>query len=276
MIARVTGPFEEFQNGARRALELLSEAQRLLRGAREKYSQARGELTDATEGAGNDRVSASLARLETVGEVLERADVGSVGAGETFTEYLRQIYADAAIVDSGVPSTVDTGPQPAERTPEPRTPVLQGFRPLASHPEAVSEIKPHVGKRNANGRRIAVGRVYDGEGRPLGPVHEADDDGPAGDGKDIVDPWRSYPRMRRHIEAHAAARLRQDENMTKAVVYINMKPCNYPDGCDPNLSALIPEGKTLYVHEVTKRGSTRVWIYPGTGEAIERERGSES
>lgn len=259
------GPFEDFNEKVARALATLREAFGLVRQARELTGEAHGGLLAATEGTGSAKVETSAARLEEVGAALDEAAAHGTRGAEIFGEYLSEIGSAAGATT--VPESTSGVTEPVR---------LEGFRPIAAHPKAVAEIRPHVGKRNANGRPIAVGRVFDEHGRALTPIHEADDDGPAGDGKGIVDPWRSYPRMRRHIEAHAAARLRQDPDMRAAVVYINMAPCTYPDGCDPNLSALIPQDKTLYVHQVTSRGGTRVWIYPGTGEAIERERGSES
>lgn len=76
------------------------------------------------------------------------------------------------------------------------------------------------------------------------------------------------PRLRRHVEAHAAARMRSGDTM---VMYINMQPCSYVDGCDLNLRDIIPENALLIMHWVKPSGSVDVLRYPGTGRGVIHE-----
>lgn len=139
-------------------------------------------------------------------------------------------------------------------------PAARPFKAMRTDPEKAAEIRPHAGKH------YAVASLYDADGnRVLGP-HSASDDGPAATAT-WRQPWGSYPRLRRHVEAHAAARMHRDGHRT-AVMYINMKPCGYdPGGCEKNLPAILPAGAVLWVHQVGERGGTVVTRYEGTGDA---------
>jgi len=133
------------------------------------------------------------------------------------------------------------------------------FKPMRTDPAKVAEIQPHVGEP------IAYATLWDSEGRQVVGVHSADDDGPAKTAKWNA-PWGGYPRLRRHVEAHAAARMKPGDKM---VMYINMKPCGYPDGCKENLRDILPEGSTLIVHQVHSDGWVNVQVFKGTGKAYD-------
>jgi hypothetical protein len=53
--------------------------------------------------------------------------------------------------------------------------------------------------------------------------------------------------IRDHVEAHAAAVMRQLD-VSEADLYINNTPCSGPMGCNANLPHMLPEGATLRVH----------------------------
>ena len=134
------------------------------------------------------------------------------------------------------------------------------FKPMRTDPAKVAEVQPYVDVP------IAYATLWDAEGRQIIGIHNAGHDGPAKDA-DWVAPWGDYPRLRRHVEAHAAARMHRDGHKQMAM-YINMRPCSYPDGCKQNIRALIPEGSTLFVHQVYADGSSKIHPFPGTGTAL--------
>lgn len=126
--------------------------------------------------------------------------------------------------------------------------------------EKAREIQQYVGEP------IAYATLYDQQGNKIVGVHNANDDGPAKDAE-WAEPWGSYPRLRRHVEAHAAARMHRDGHRQMAI-YINLPPCFYPDGCKYNLADLLPKGTTLWVHQVRASGSVDVRPFRGTGRAL--------
>lgn len=153
-----------------------------------------------------------------------------------------------------------TGTSTPDRASPAPTPSASAFRPMRTDQAKADRVRPYVGEP------IAYATLYDEQGRELVGVHNASDDGPA-KGADWAEPWGSYPRLRRHVEAHAAARMSQDGHRQLAM-YINMKPCSYPDGCKQNLRALVPKGSILFVHQVFADGSSKVHPFPGTGAAL--------
>lgn len=135
------------------------------------------------------------------------------------------------------------------------------FKAIRTDPGKRDEIAPYVGLN------YAVATLWDRDGNEVVGVHSADDDGPAKDAN-WKQPWVDYPRLRRHVEAHAAARMHRDGHNEMAM-YINMAPCTYPDGCKVNLRDLVPGDSTLYVHWVKPDGTVRVMPFKGTGKAID-------
>jgi len=53
-------------------------------------------------------------------------------------------------------------------------------------------------------------------------------------------------RIKSHVEAHAAAIMRQ-EGLTEATLYINRVPCPGKTGCRAMLARMLPEGARLRV-----------------------------
>ncbi len=53
-------------------------------------------------------------------------------------------------------------------------------------------------------------------------------------------------RIRSHVEAHAAAVMRQ-EGLEKATLYINQVPCGGSSGCAAMMERMLPPGATLRV-----------------------------
>jgi hypothetical protein len=121
----------------------------------------------------------------------------------------------------------------------------------------VAEMRVHVG------RAVAVGRLYGIDGRPLTPLVGPGDIGSA---RALVEPQRSM-RFANHVEANAAAYMRQHQTR-QAVLYLNMRPCRGPDGCADNLKGVLPVGYRLVVHQVLPNGSTRVYLFDGTGQGL--------
>ncbi|WP_018790849.1 DddA-like double-stranded DNA deaminase toxin [Salinispora arenicola] len=101
-------------------------------------------------------------------------------------------------------------------------------------PAAFDEIRPHVG------RDVAVGRLYDTDGRPLTPLVGPGDTG-AGTG--LAAPLPSF-RFIRHVESDATAHMRR-HRIRHAVLYTNMRPCLGEDGCTQNVKATLPAGYAL-------------------------------
>jgi hypothetical protein len=146
------------------------------------------------------------------------------------------------------------------RASPPAAPIERpAFKPMRTDRTKGDEVRPHIGESKA------VATLWDAHGRRVLGLHRADDDGPAMDAR-WREPWASMPRLRRHVEAHAAARMRGGGDMA---MYINLPPCSYVDGCKLNLADLIPEGSTLWVHQVTDNGGVRVHRFRGTGRALD-------
>lgn len=197
---------------------------------------AETEIADATTAASEAAAAGGTA-------------VASINAATRVLAALRQ-RIDAARAGAGGRGSPAAGPQPSSA---PR----RVFKPMRTDPDKRDEIAPYVGLD------YAVATLWDSDGnRVLGP-HSADDDGPAA-AADWRAPWGGYPRLRRHVEPHAAARLRPGDTM---VMYINMAPCSYSDGCEDNLRDIIPAGATLVVHQVHASGWVEVTAYRGTGRA---------
>jgi hypothetical protein len=144
-------------------------------------------------------------------------------------------------------TTVDPPPAPA-------------FAPTRPDPSVIEEIRPHVG------RDIAVGRLFDTDGRPLTPIVGPGDTGAA---EGLAEPRRSM-RFVHHVESNATAYMRRN-GVREAVLYMNMQPCRGGDGCAENLNATLPVGYRLRVYQVYPSGSVRVSDFPGTGEGIADE-----
>lgn len=113
------------------------------------------------------------------------------------------------------------------------------------------------------GRKVAAGRLYGVDGRPLTPLVGPGDTGAA---KGLAEPRRSM-RFVDHVESNATAHMRH-HGIRQAVLYLNMRPCLDDDGCTENLNATLPRGYTLYVYQVRPNGSVRKWEFEGTGEGL--------
>jgi SCP1.201-like deaminase len=232
-----------------------------------------GHVDAAVEQLGQASAAATAATAK-IGEA-------NAVAAQAGSASVTRVVAEAAAVAGDATAAIDTAARTvaefrcrlhavfADTTPTPgsgRAPVVapgRPFKPMRTDPDKRDEIQPYVGLD------YAVATLWDGDGnRILGP-HSAGDDGPARErARDLKEPWRSSPRLLRHIEGHAAARMRADRRRT-AVLYLNMRPCTYPNGCHPNLEALLPEGYELVVHQVRPRGDTKVRRYKGTGAALQ-------
>ncbi|MGH8792386.1 MAG: DddA-like double-stranded DNA deaminase toxin [Stackebrandtia sp.] len=214
-----------------------------------------------------DDVASALAYFELPerAEMVRAAsDRGREGAAEIATALAALDEAVAAAKRAKGESSPTAGRAAPTAAPASRP----TFKPMRTDPQKVAEIKPHVGKD------YAVATLFDAKGnRILGP-HSASDDGPAKDAN-WKEPWGSYPRLRRHVEAHTAARMHRDDHKQLAM-YINMAPCKYFDGCERNLEALIPEDSTLFVHQVFANRTTQVHMFHGTGEALRSDDGDKS
>lgn len=218
--------------------------------ARERAVEIRLEVQAATDGSSAEKPAEACVRLEQAQVKLDEAvaefDAGTVAV----EEYISALGGTGA----GTGSSPAAGP-----TTRPTKPVTPAFRPMRADPDKRDEISPYVGLG------YAVATLWDANGRQVVGPHQASDDGPAATA-DWRAPWRDYPRLRRHVEAHAAARLRPGDTM---VMYINIAPCTYSDGCKVNLCDIIPKGATLWVHLVRPSGTVDVKAYRGTGRAYE-------
>lgn len=220
-------------------------------------------------GASKDQTTEVHGRIAALG-----ADTSAAHAGAT-VEHLEEGQALAAAIEQRLESALAAaeaartgsgsggggappGPPP---TPAPG-PERRPFKPMRTDPEKRDEILPYT-----SNTREAFGRQYNTQGEPLGPVHVASDDGPASDTRDVKEPWASYPRMKRHVEAHAAARMRRG-GLTETALYINLPPCSYADGCKLNIADLLPKGSKLWVHQVRPNGMVKVHKFEGTGKGL--------
>lgn len=207
------------------------------------------EVQAATDGSGDDRPAEAVVRLQQAQVRLDEA-IAEFNAGDAAIE---EYVSDAF----GGPSTAVGAPQPDPVRAQPIAP--KPFKPMRTDPDKRDEIKPYVGLD------YAVATLWDQDGRRILGPHRADDDGPAATANWKL-PWRDYPRLRRHVEAHAAARMTSGDVLA---MYINMKPCSYTDGCELNLREIIPGGAMLIVHWVKSNGTVEVLRFPGTGRGVD-------
>ncbi len=161
-------------------------------------------------------------------------------------------------------------------------PRLRDFAPQRPAADGTKAVERLGWPRNAEGRISARGLLYDRDGRPLieKPLR-AVKRGPAADGSDLVEPWRSDERYtpRWHVEGHTAAWMRRN-GVTEASLYLNTPPCGGPAPggeadplrCEANLAHLLPRGTKLHIHSVDEQGRTRSKSYTGTGEALRDDR----
>jgi len=180
------GPFQEFLSGAGRGLELLREAYALLRRARAKTEEARGQLLAATQGTGSAKADDSAGRLRDVSNILGEAGGHAVGGAEEFEAYLTLIGAESA-VGSGT-----EGPFAPERPAGPDSLQLKDFRAAKKHDDAAERVRREVGWSDFNddGSLRARGFMYDADGRPLigGKILPASRRGPGADTGDLKSP----------------------------------------------------------------------------------------
>ncbi len=81
---------------------------------------------------------------------------------------------------------------------------------------------------------------------------------------------RSDMAVRSHVEAQAAALMRQ-EGLDEATLYINNTPCAGIMGCDAMLPDMLPEGATLTVYINDALSGTSGWvtrIYTGVSDSL--------
>lgn len=220
------------------------------------HAQIGKAKADADELAGDFRAmdaDGQAGRAEAVTRILEEAQGMQAGVKSKLDEATAAVEAmrDGGGLPAGGSPAPAAGGAPATAAPV--------FRPMRTDPAKRDEIAPYVGQD------IAYATLWDAEGNKVVGVHCADDDGPAKDAK-WGQPWGSYPRLRRHVEAHAAARMKEGETMA---MYINLPPCSYTDGCKLNLSDILPKGSTLWVHQVRPSGTVDAKRFKGTGRAYE-------
>jgi hypothetical protein len=220
--------------------------------AREQLEQAAAAARAVTDGSSNPLPAGGDTRLQAA---IAKADEASalIASGN---HALEQYITGPLLGGSGGGGAPPGAPPPPAAPP----PEARPFKPMRTDPEKADELRPYVGEP------IAYATLYDEHGRKLVGIHNAGDDGPARDA-DWREPWASMPRLRRHVEAHAAARMTQDRHRQLAM-YINMPPCSYPDGCKLNVADLLPKGTTLWVHQAQANGMVRVHRFGGTGKAI--------
>lgn len=206
------------------------------------------DVTAATDGSSDPRPAEAVIRWEQAQVRLDEVVAELNAADAALEEYIAEGLGGDGNATSG--------------GSEPRSPAAgpTAFKPMRTDRAKVEEVRPYVG------RDYAVATLWDANGNRVLGLHSADDDGPASTAT-WKPPWSEYPRLRRHVEAHAAARMERDGHRELAM-YINMKPCSYPDGCKTNLRALIPRGSTLFVHQVFSDSSSKVHPFPGTGTAL--------
>ena len=207
------------------------------------------ELSTAFSGMSAESMSAYM--TEVAGQ-LDTAHQTLTGVADGL-EQTQSTAAGARQHGGGLLGGDNPGPAPPPTRPT--------FKPMRTDPGKVADVQPYVGEP------IAYATLWDADGRQVVGVHSADDDGPAKTAKWNA-PWGGYPRLRRHVEAHAAARMHRDGHKEMAM-YINLPPCSYPDGCRYNVADLIPEGSRLWVHWTTPTGGVRIKRFEGTGKAID-------
>lgn len=246
------------------AMATVVQAQAAIGTARGHGDEAHELIRTATDGTSDPLPGEAMVRLEQAQVRLDEANAELTAGTAALEEYIaRGLGGDGA---SSPAPTSTPAPSTTPAAAEPRRP--DRVPPYRSERHKADEIAPYVGHRNHRGTPVAFGRLYDEDGKPLTPVHIAADDGPARDrADDLTEPLRSSPKLLRHIEGHAAARMRDDKRRV-AVLYINREPCDYPNGCDRNLRSILPRDYTLYVHQVFRNGGTKIWPYEGTGEAL--------
>lgn len=249
---------------ARDVIQLLRAALAKTAGARDGTAAARElaaeiqlEIQAATDGSTHEKTDEAIVRLSQAQVKLDEALEKFAAGDAAVEEYIAELEGGSG--SGGAPDTS----RPAERRPV----VIPPFR---ADPDKIDEIVPYVGRKLPSGKAEAFARQYDAAGLPLGPVHTADDDGPAAGGHGLKEPQKSSEKLLRHVEGHAAARMRSDKIRTSSL-YINIPPCQYEIGCHANLKKILPKGYTLYVHQVNRRGGSRLWPYKGTGEALTDE-----
>lgn len=236
----------------RAAVARIADARVAATAVRGQADEIIAEVQIATDGSGDDRPAEAVVRLQQAQVRLDEA-IAEFDAGDAaIEEYITDAF--------GGRTASASAPQPDSFRTQPNA-VPRRFKPMRTDPDKRDEIKPYVGLG------YAVATLWDRDGRRILGPHQADDDGPAATAH-WKPPWRDYPRLRRHVEAHAAARMVRDGHKEMAM-YINLPACEYYDGCESNLRDLIPEGSTLWVHWVKRSGTVKAIPYRGTGRAVD-------
>lgn len=185
-----------------------------------------------------------------LGRQLKDVQTTLAGLGDKLSEIQSAVHAAKDSSDTGGSTGPSRSASPGARSTIP---------PFRSERAKADELTGHVEMRNHNGTPMTFGRLYDDAGEPLGPLHVAHADGPARPrAGDLKEPWKSSPKLLRHVEGHAAARMRKDKRRV-AVLYIT-GTVRLPQRLRSELESVAPVG----VHALCSSGLPQ-WWHEGLG-----------
>jgi len=110
---------------------------------------------------------------------------------------------------------------------------------------------------------MAKGKVYS----PSGAALTGFIDPVPGEGTPGLKPEYASMRFVNHVEGGVAAWVRKN-GIRDAVLYLNMGPCRYPDGCRRQIESALPPGWRLTVYAVDAKGGYERVKFTGTGRGI--------
>lgn len=253
------------------AVNHLTQAQGALEGTRAAHG-ANHEALLGVVAVIAEAVKTATEGLAAIGSGMEERAAGAAQAREGIETARTHITAIGNALDTGPSSGPgQVGSTSAEL--EPRA----SFEPAALDQTIVERIRQIGWPLNRNGRVAARGLFFDHRGKEvLGRVLSALRPGQVFQAPDLKEPWRSNRKVTSswHIEGGVAAYLREHVESKRAVLYLNVPPCGKtpfdPARCHANLEKILPEGTTLTVFVVRKRGLPERITFEGTGEAVAR------
>ncbi len=256
--------------------ELISQLQALLddlqnaiekiNAAHDQVEQTIAPLAGAAEGSSNELVEQGLSQYREGQERIKEAQALATRGNAALESYIHVLGGG-----SGGSNTGGAGIKPPSLPP----PAPPAGAPRPDGPRRITDFNPHKFDRRGmeevtpyKEARTAEGRLFTAEGEELANgTLRATTDGFGAQATDIKDEWTHNRSARVDIEGNVAATMRT-WRIKKTVLYLNTPPCKGPLGCDAQLPAYLPEGYTLHVHALDRRGQPFSKSYTGTGEAL--------
>lgn len=255
--------------------EQVSTAGRRIHAAVQTTTTHHQTLNGLLHGAHHPGARAVTARLQAAADRLREAHQASVAAERAVAAYQAVVTGDTTILLAGSPGSLPISPIQAT-TPTSASSDNAGALADAA-PAWIQEVADRLPRRPRN-KGPTHGVITDATGASLHGPPLAQGGGQLRSGvapgarDGIRADWHSLAQVTsEHVEAHAAALLRQPGAPRSATLIVNNNPCvsrGQYVGCDELLPGMLPPGTELTVYVTDGQHTRLVKVYTGTGEGL--------